>query len=100
VAGYAVVWWRGGFDTLTKRRGEPAEPQGLTALRHLRQRGFWFWQIIACEIIFLAVFTQWYASRYFHWGGQLPFAGMVALILALWAVVLVGGRLWLSRRTT
>jgi hypothetical protein len=40
-----------------------------------------------CEIVFLLVFTQWYASRYFHWGGQLPFAVMVALIISLCLVV-------------
>ncbi|MCK7481605.1 MAG: hypothetical protein M0C28_33835 [Candidatus Moduliflexus flocculans] len=34
-----------------------------------------------CEAVFLLVFTQWYASRYFHWGGQLPFRHMIALIV-------------------
>jgi hypothetical protein len=45
------------------------------------------------EVLFLLVFTQWYASRYYHWGGQLPFPIMIALILGLWGIVLgVGWR--------
>ncbi len=51
-------------------------------------RNPWFVRIISMEAVFLVVFTQWYASRYFHWGGQLPFAGMVALILGIWVVIL------------
>jgi hypothetical protein len=50
------------------------------------------------EVVFLLFFTQWYASRYFHWGGQLPFATMVALILGLWAIIL-GTGLWRDRRS-
>jgi hypothetical protein len=34
------------------------------------------------------VFTQWYLSRYYHWGGQLPFAVMIGLILGLWGLIL------------
>ena len=48
------------------------------------------------EIVFLLFFTQWYASRYFHWGSQLPFAVMVDLILGLWAIIL-GIGLWLDK---
>ena len=43
------------------------------------------------ELLFLLVFTQWYASRYYHWGGQLPFPVMIALILGLWGIVLAFG---------
>jgi hypothetical protein len=50
------------------------------------------------EVVFLLFFTQWYASRYFHWGGQLPFAIMVALILGFWAIIL-GVGLWRDRRS-
>jgi hypothetical protein len=47
-----------------------------------------------CEMVFLLVFTQWYASRYFHWGGQLPFPVMIALIVVLWGLILsLGWRL-------
>jgi len=44
--------------------------------------------VIWCEVAFLLVFTQWYASRYLHWGGQLPFVVMVALIAGLWGLIL------------
>jgi len=59
-------------------------------------RSAWFARVILCEAAFLIVFTQWYASRYFHWGGQLPFAGMAALIFGLWAAI-VGMGWWRDR---
>ena len=51
-------------------------------------RNAWFKRVVLCEIVFLLVFTQWYASRYVHWGGQLPFAIMVGLIVGLWGIIL------------
>jgi hypothetical protein len=63
LAGIVWVWWREG-------------------------RSVWFVRVFACEAAFLLVFTQWYASRYYHWGGQLPFAGMIALIVGLWLTIL------------
>jgi len=64
LAGYVWVWWR-------------------------ETRNVWLPRIFAMEGVFLLVFTQWYASRYYHWGGQLPFAVMVALILGLWGLIVV-----------
>jgi hypothetical protein len=72
VAGYVWVWWR-------------------------ETHNVWFARIILMELVFLLVFTQWYASRYFYWGSQLPFAVMVALILGLWCVILAIG-VWRDRR--
>ena len=66
LAGVVWVWWR-------------------------ETRSVWFMRVLACEVAFLLVFTQWYASRYFHWGGQLPFAVMVALIFGLWVVIIGWG---------
>ncbi len=60
-------------------------------------RSPWFWRVIFMELVFLFFFGQWYASRYYHWGGQLPFAVMVSLIVFLWAAILFGG-LWLDKR--
>jgi hypothetical protein len=71
LAGYVWVWWR-------------------------ETRNVWFLRIIAMEVVFVMVFTQWYASRYFHLGGQLPFASMVALIVGLWGAIL-GASWWLDR---
>ena len=64
LTGYVWVWWR-------------------------ETRNVWLPRIFAMEGVFLLVFTQWYASRYYHWGGQLPFAVMVALILGLWGLIVV-----------
>jgi hypothetical protein len=63
LAGYVWVWWR-------------------------ETRNAWLPRVVLMEVLFLLVFTQWYASRYYHWGGQLPFAVMIALILGLWGLVL------------
>jgi hypothetical protein len=71
LAGYVWVWWR-------------------------ETHNGWFTRIILMEIVFLLFFTQWYASRYFHWGSQLPFGVMVDLILGLWAIIL-GIGLWLDK---
>ena len=59
-------------------------------------RAPWLGRLVLAELVFLAVFTEWYASRYFHWGFQLPFGAMVGLILACWAVIAAGG--WLLDR--
>jgi hypothetical protein len=40
-------------------------------------RDRWLVRWLIVEVVFLAVFTQWYVSRYYHWGGQLPFGVMV-----------------------
>ncbi|MGE5462101.1 MAG: hypothetical protein ACM3PS_02015 [Syntrophothermus sp.] len=72
LAGYTWVWWR-------------------------ETRSVWVWTVILMELVFTVIFTFWYGSRYYHWPGQLPFAGMVALILGLWLLVL-GGGWWLNKR--
>ena len=45
LAGYVWVWWREG-------------------------RNPWLPRVILMEVLFLLVFTQWYASRYYHWVGN------------------------------
>ncbi len=73
IAGYVWVWWR-------------------------ETRNVWLGRIVLMEVVFLIIFTQWYGSRYYHWAGQLPFVGMVALILGLWGVVL-GIGWWQDKRS-
>ncbi len=73
IAGYVWVWWR-------------------------ETHNAWFSRIVVMEVVFLLFFMQWYASRYFYWGGQLPFAAMVALILGLWGIIL-GVGLWRDKRS-
>jgi hypothetical protein len=59
-------------------------------------RSAWFWRVIAMEVVFVLFFGQWYASRYYYFLGQLPFAYMVAAILGLWGIIFFGG-LWRDR---
>jgi hypothetical protein len=68
IAGHVWVWWR-------------------------ETRSIWLTCVVAGEVVFLLVFTQWYGSRYLYWGGQLPFAIMVSLIAGLWMVI-VGVGWW------
>lgn len=72
MGGYVWVWWR-------------------------ETRNAWFLRVLACEAVFLLVFTQWYVSRYFKLGGKLPFPIMVALIVGVWALI-VGVGIWRDRR--
>ncbi len=72
LAGNVWVWWR-------------------------ETRNAWLPRVAAMEIIFLLFFGQWYANRYYHFGGQLPFETMVAIILGLWAAIFFGGW-WLDRK--
>ncbi len=51
----------------------------------------WFTRLLAVEAIFLAFFSQWYASRYYARFGTLSFGSMVAWILSLSAIVVITG---------
>ena len=70
--GYVWVWWR-------------------------ETSNIWFKCVVACEVVFLLVFTQWYGSRYLYWGGQLQFAVMISLIVGLWIIIL-GIGWWLDKK--
>ncbi len=71
LAGHVWVWWR-------------------------EMRNPWVVRVVTMEVIFLLVFGQWYANRYYHFGPQLQFAQMVAIILGSWVVIFVWG-LWHDR---
>lgn len=60
-------------------------------------RDRWLTRWILVEVVFLVFFTQWYASRYYHLGGQIPFGVMVAVIV-VFAVIILGGGWWRERR--
>jgi len=51
---------------------------------------------MAMEIVFLLIFGQWYANRYYHFGVQLQFAQMVVVILGAWALIFSAG-VWRDR---
>ena len=64
--GYVWVWWR-------------------------ETKNAWFLRVIAMEGVFLLIFGQWYASRYFYLGPQIPFIQMMAIILGLWILIFFWG---------
>ncbi len=72
LAGNVWVWWR-------------------------ETRNAWFVRVILMEIAFVTFFGQWYASRYFHIGMQLPFASMVACIFGIWILIFAFG-IWHDRK--
>ena len=66
LAGVVWVWWR-----------ETKNP--------------WLLRVVAMEGVFLLVFGQWYASRYFSLGSQIPFIQMMAIILGAWVLIFFWG---------
>jgi hypothetical protein len=60
-------------------------------------RNVWLPRMVMMEIVFLLFFGQWYANRYYHFGGQLPFGQMVAVILGLWVLIFIVGW-WVDRK--
>ncbi len=68
-AGYAWIWWR-------------------------EHRDAWLPRIAAVEALAVLIFLQWYASRYYHLGGQIPFFLMIGLIVLVAVLILGGGWLW------
>ncbi|MBE7433614.1 MAG: hypothetical protein HS100_06840 [Anaerolineales bacterium] len=72
LAGHVWVWWR-------------------------ETRNAWVGRVVAMELVLVVVFTQWYLNRYLHFGGQLPFVWMVALILGSW-IAIIGWGVWRDRK--
>ena len=102
----ALVWiWsiiaalRGGADQWDNPRYRAIliVIESLVAAYAWVNRDRWLTRWILVEVVFLVFFTQWYASRYYHLGGQIPFGWMVAIIVVLAALIL-GGGWWLDRR--
>ena len=59
--------------------------------RHREQRGVWLPRILTVEAIFLAFFTQWYASRYYARFETLSFGAMLGWITILTSIVILDG---------
>ncbi|MBT3189116.1 MAG: hypothetical protein HN736_04915 [Anaerolineae bacterium] len=55
------------------------------------RRDAWLPRLLTVEAIFLAFFTQWYASRYYVRFGTLSFGAMVAWILSLSVIIVMIG---------
>ena len=61
-------------------------------------RDRWLVRWGSVEAVFVLVFTQWYVSRYFHVGSQLPFGAMILIIVVL-AALIMGIGWWWDRRS-
>jgi len=66
---------------------------------HREHRDAWLPRLLTVEVIFLAFFTQWYASRYYVRFGTLSFGAMVAWILSLSALVIIGDIIRIRKKT-
>ena len=65
-------------------------------LDYRRSRNPWFIRILFVELVFVMIFSLWYASRYTPIIEPLSFPVMVALILSFSSAILAGG--WLLDR--
>lgn len=70
---------------------------GYAIMRFRLRNDSWLVRIFIIEGIFLAFFTQWYLSRYFHIGGQLSFGWMIGVIIGSSLIILLGGE-WLDHK--
>jgi hypothetical protein len=59
-----------------------------------RKRDAWLVRWVLVEFIFLGFFTNWYFSRYFHFGERLNFWVNVLCIVVLSVLVLCSGWIW------
>ena len=62
-------------------------------LDYRKSRNPWFIRILLVELVFVLIFSLWYASRYTSIIAPLSFPVMIASILTLSLLILVGG--WL-----
>ena len=67
--GYAWTWWRAHRDA-------------------------WLPRVAVLELLAVLIFLQWYLSRYYHLGGQIPFYLMIGLIVLVGVAIIGGGWLW------
>ena len=68
-------------------------------IMHRENRGVWLPRLLSIEVIFLAFFTQWYASRYYGRFDTLSFGTIVAWILSLSALVVIGDIIRIHKKT-
>lgn len=61
------------------------------------KRDPWLLRWVSVEAVFLIIFGIWYANRTFGWSLNIPFYGMVGLIVLL-AAAIIGGGAWIDRR--
>ncbi|MDO9546228.1 MAG: hypothetical protein Q7J07_05705 [Pelolinea sp.] len=64
---------------------------GWTWVKTITKHSFWLWRIVLVEIIYSGFFIQWYLSRYYGLFKRMDFWPMIKLLLAIGAVILVGG---------
>ena len=63
-----------------------------------QRRDAWLYRWLAVEAVFVGMFTEWYASRYFPGLPHLDIWIMIAATLVITALILGGGWLWDRRR--
>ncbi|MCD6576693.1 MAG: hypothetical protein J7K66_01610, partial [Anaerolineaceae bacterium] len=67
---------------------------GWAWVETITKHSFWLWRLLLVEIIYTSFFIQWYLSRYYSSFNRMGFLPMIKLLLAIGAVVIVGGFLF------
>jgi hypothetical protein len=68
--------------------------QAMLAAYAWERRDVWWPRLLWIEGFSLAIFFQWYLSRYYHIGGRLPFFTMIGIIFAFAILIISGSLLW------
>jgi hypothetical protein len=58
------------------------------------RRDAWLWRWLAVEVVFVAVFTEWYLSRYYSGFIHLDIKILIVATLIICGLILVGGAIW------
>jgi len=64
---------------------------GWAWVETISNHSLWLWRFLLVEIIYTAFFIQWYISRYYGLFKRMDFWPMIKLLLAIGAVIIVGG---------
>jgi hypothetical protein len=58
------------------------------------RRDAWLWRWLAVEVVFVAMFTEWYLGRYYPGFIHLDIKLMTLITLLICGMILVGGTIW------
>jgi hypothetical protein len=54
----------------------------------------WLWRWLAVEVVFIAMFTEWYLGRYYRGFIHLDIKLIILITLLVCGAILFGGAIW------